>query len=66
MQTLALWENGNAQNTLNYLNDEAPIVEIGAWTDNEDGTVTLELTGTPDEVYAAANGHDLHRDGRPA
>ena len=52
VQTLALWENGNAQNTLNYLNDAAPIVEIGAWTDNEDGTVTLELTGTPAEEYA--------------
>ena len=32
--------------TSDYQNDEAPIIEIGGWVDNEDGTVTLTLTGT--------------------
>ena len=50
--TLALFDNGAAQSTSDYLNAEAPIVEVGTWTDNADGTVTLEITGTPDEEYA--------------
>lgn len=51
--TLALFDNGAAQSTSDYLNAEAPIVEIGTWTDNADGTITLEITGTPDEEYDA-------------
>lgn len=50
--TLALFDNGAAQSTSDYLNAEAPIVEVGTWTDNADGTVTLEITGTPEEEYA--------------
>lgn len=49
--TLALFDNGNALSTANYLNGEAPIVELGTWTDNEDGTLTLSITGTADEEY---------------
>lgn len=52
--TLALFDNGAAQSTSDYLNAEAPIVEIGTWTDNADGTITLEITGTQDEEYADA------------
>ena len=52
VQTLALFDNGNTQNTLNYLNGEAPTVELGTWIDNEDGTATVEITGTTDEEYA--------------
>lgn len=51
--TLALFDNGAAQGVSNYLNEETPIVEIGTWIDNGDGTVTLEITGTPDEEYDA-------------
>lgn len=50
--TLALFENGAAQSTSDYLNTEAPVVEVGTWTDNADGTITLEITGTPEEEYA--------------
>ncbi len=51
--TLALFDNGAAQSTSDYLNGEAPIVELGTWTDNADGTITLEITGTPDTEYDA-------------
>ncbi len=50
--TLAIFDNGAAQSTSDYLNTEAPIVEVGTWTDNADGTITLEITGTPAEEYA--------------
>lgn len=43
VQTLALFDTGEAQNTLNYLNGEAPAVELGSWEDNEDGTITLVI-----------------------
>lgn len=49
--TLALFDNGAAQSTSDYLNGEAPIVELGTWMDNADGTITLETTGTPDAAY---------------
>lgn len=52
VQTLALFDDGAAQNTYNYLNGEAPVVELGTWLDNGDGTVALEMTGTIDEEYA--------------
>lgn len=51
VQTLALFETGEAQNTLNYLNGEAPIVELGTWTDNEDGTIELVIEGTLEKEY---------------
>jgi uncharacterized lipoprotein NlpE involved in copper resistance len=50
--TLALFDNGAAQSTSDYLNAEAPVVEVGTWTDNADDTVTLAITGTPAEEYA--------------
>jgi hypothetical protein len=36
-----------------YLNDEAPLVEIGVWGETED-TVTVTLTGSPDQEYDEA------------
>lgn len=44
--TLVLFDDNTAAMTSDYQNDEAPIIEIGEWVDNEDGTVTLTLTGT--------------------
>jgi len=52
VQTLALFETGKAQNTLNYLNGESPIVELGSWEDNEDGTVTLVIDGSLEADYS--------------
>ena len=48
VQTLALFDTGDAQNTNNYLNGEAPAVELGAWQDNEDGSITVVVTSTAD------------------
>ena len=50
---LYLYDDGSAELTSDYLNDEPVIVEVGTWTDNEDGTVTLTVTGTPDGDYEA-------------
>jgi hypothetical protein len=48
VQTLALFETGEAQNTSNYLDGEAPVVELGVWEDNQDGSITLVLGGAED------------------
>lgn len=48
VMTLYLMENGNAELVSNYLNGMLPIVEIGTWTDNQDETVTLVISGTLD------------------
>lgn len=46
--TLTLNADGTVQLSTDYLNDEAPIVEIGTWEANADGTATVTLTGRPD------------------
>lgn len=48
---LNLLEDGSASLNSDYLNLEAPIFETGTWIDNGDDTVTVEITGTPDEEY---------------
>lgn len=53
VQTLALFDTGKAQNTLNYLNGETPTVELGSWEDNKDGTVTLVIDGSLEADYTA-------------
>lgn len=53
VQTLALFETGEAQNTLNYLNGEPPTVELGTWDDNEDGTITLVIDSAPEAKSSA-------------
>ena len=35
-----------------YLNDEPAIVEVGTWVENEDGTITVTLTGSDGQDYA--------------
>lgn len=54
VQTLALFENGAVQLTSDFLNGSAPLVEVGTWSDNGDGTITVEITGTLDEEYDEA------------
>jgi uncharacterized lipoprotein NlpE involved in copper resistance len=44
--TLVFFDDNTAAMTSDYQNGESPIVEIGEWVENEDGTVTLTLTGT--------------------
>jgi hypothetical protein len=52
--TLDLKPDGSVELSTDYLNGEAPIVEIGTWQDNNDGTATVTLTGRPGgQVYDA-------------
>jgi hypothetical protein len=48
---LNLLPDGDASLSSDYLNLEPPLFEVGTWTDNEDGTVTVEIVGTIDEDY---------------
>ncbi len=48
---LNLLPDGSASLNSDYLNLEPPVFELGTWTDNGDDTVTVEITGTPDEDY---------------
>jgi hypothetical protein len=50
---LSLYEDGSAEVSSDYLNDEAPILEVGQWVENDDGTLTLTVTGTGEEDYPA-------------
>lgn len=52
--TLILNPDGTVERSTDYLNGEAPIVEIGTWASNADGTATVTLTGRADGlVYAS-------------
>ncbi len=46
--TLLINSDGSAQLSTDYLNGKPPIVEVGNWQDNSDGTMTVSLTGRPD------------------
>jgi len=49
--SVALSEDGGAAMATDYLNGEEPILELGEWEENGDGTLTLTLTGREDAVY---------------
>ncbi len=46
---LSLAADGAAALATRNLDDESVVVEIGEWVDNEDGTITVSLSGTEDE-----------------
>lgn len=48
---LSLVADGAAAMATSYMNDEPTVVELGEWMDNEDGTITVSLLGTEDQVY---------------
>ena len=50
---LFLYEDGSAEVTSDYMNDTDIIIEVGTWTDNGDGTLTLTVTGTTEGDYEA-------------
>ena len=56
--TLYLNFDGTLQVVSDYLNGEAPIVEVGEWT-AEDEAVVLTITGQPDQAYATPSTHTL-------
>jgi uncharacterized lipoprotein NlpE involved in copper resistance len=51
---LILYEDNTAEVYSDYLNDEPPIVEVGTWEENDDGTITLTVTGTTEVEYQQA------------
>lgn len=46
--TLTLNPDGTIEWSTDYLNGEAPILEMGTWESNANGTATVTLTGRPD------------------
>ena len=48
---LILYDDGSAEVYSDYLNDEPPIIEVGEWAQNDDGTLTLTVTGTTEVTY---------------
>ncbi len=53
--TLYLGVDNTAKFITNYLNGEAPIVEIGDWAANDEGGLTLTLTGQENQTYESPN-----------
>jgi uncharacterized lipoprotein NlpE involved in copper resistance len=51
LTVLSLFDNNNVEQVSIYVGKDT-IVEQGTWTDNEDGTVTVSITGTAAETYA--------------
>jgi heat shock protein HslJ/uncharacterized lipoprotein NlpE involved in copper resistance len=49
--TLTVAADGAATMTTDYQNGEAPLVELGNWVDNGDGTATVTLTGQESSTY---------------
>ena len=45
---LTLNADGSAEMSTDYQNGKPPIVEVGSWQDNRDGTATVMLTGRAD------------------
>ena len=51
--TLSLNGDGSADMSTDFQNGKPPIVEVGTWQDNGDGTVTVTLTGRADGTMYA-------------
>jgi heat shock protein HslJ/uncharacterized lipoprotein NlpE involved in copper resistance len=49
--TLTLEADGTVTMITDYQNGEAPIVEVGGWGVNDDGSATVTLTGQSDRTY---------------
>lgn len=51
--TLYLNYDGTLRQELDYLNEDPALVEVGTWTADADGIVTLTVTGQEDRAYDA-------------
>ncbi len=51
MMMLALYANNNAELVTIFLTKGDPTIEVGTWELNDNGEITLTLTGTPDKAY---------------
>jgi uncharacterized lipoprotein NlpE involved in copper resistance len=49
---LSLFDNNNAEQVSIYVAKDV-ISEQGTWTQNDDGTITVSITGTAEETYAS-------------
>jgi uncharacterized lipoprotein NlpE involved in copper resistance len=49
--TLTLYDDETLTMSTDFLNDEAPIVEMGVWQEGDDGSITVTLTGKEDMEY---------------
>ena len=47
--TLSLYEDGRAEMTTDFLNDQPLIVETGTWDSSEEGKLTITLTHSADQ-----------------
>lgn len=47
------YDDGNLLFSTYSLNGDLPILEVGSWAGNDDGTFTITVTGTVDEDYTA-------------
>lgn len=52
---LIFFDDNSAEMSTDYMNDEAPIIEVAQWSENVDGTVTLTITGQIDREYVEPN-----------
>ena len=50
--TLTLNSDNTVVMSTDFMNDEPPIVEVGAWEEGENDQFTVSLTGTPEKEYA--------------
>ncbi len=51
-RSLIFYDDGSVQMVSDYLNGEEPVIELGTWTQNEDDTLRVELTGTAETDYS--------------
>jgi uncharacterized lipoprotein NlpE involved in copper resistance len=49
--TLTLYADNTLTMSSDYLNGEAPIVQVGVWQEDDDGALTVTLTGQEDTTY---------------
>lgn len=50
-KSLILYDDNSVQMITDSMNGEPPIVEVGDYVDNDDGTLTVTLTGRTDRTY---------------
>ena len=55
VMVLRLFDDGTLTWQTQFQNGEPAIVEVGTWTGNADGTLTVNVTGQTDRVYDAPN-----------
>ena len=55
VMVLRLFDDGTLAWQTDFQNGEPAVAEVGTWTDNGDGTLTVSVTGQTDQVYDVPN-----------